>query len=72
MINRNPATYVKVVEEDTFKGSRRAVADVVSGTHSSKILSDIVASGVDVISYRELIPSMNDIFIKLVKSNNQK
>ncbi len=63
---------IKVVEEDTYKGSRRAVADVVKGTHSSRILSDIVASGVDVVSYRELIPSMNDIFIKLVKSNNQK
>lgn len=57
--------------DDTFKGNRRAVLDVADGTPSPKILADISASGIDVVSYRELIPSMNDIFIKLVKGEDR-
>ena len=49
------------------KDIRRAVYDVVKGTPSGRILSELAAGGIDVVSYRELIPSMNDIFIQLVK-----
>lgn len=61
----------KIYSDDVFKGNRRAVLDVVKGTPSSRVLSDIVASGIDVISYQNLIPSMNDIFIKLVKGEGK-
>lgn len=57
--------------DGVFKGNRRAIIDVVPGTSSQKILTDIVASNIDVMSYREMIPSMNNIFIKLVKGEDK-
>lgn len=56
-----------VAVDDEFKGNRRAILDVVKGTSSKRVISDIINSAEEVISYQELIPSMNDIFIKLVK-----
>ena len=53
------------------KDIRRAVYDVVKGTPSGRILSELAAGGIDVVSYRELIPSMNDIFIQLVKGEDK-
>ena len=53
------------------KDIRRAVYDVAKGTPSAKILSELAGSGIDVVSYRELIPSMNDIFIQLVKGEGK-
>lgn len=56
-----------VAFDEEYKGNRRAVLDVVKGTPSKKVLSEIINCAEDVVSYHELIPSMNDIFIKLVK-----
>ena len=50
------------------KDIRRAVYDVVKGTPSGRILSELAAGGIDVVS---LIPSMNDIFIQLVKGEDK-
>ena len=47
------------------KDIRRAVYDVAKGT------PELAGSGIDVVSYRELIPSMNDIFIQLVKGEGK-
>lgn len=43
--------------------------DVVSleGKADNEVLSEYIAKGLKVTSYKELIPRMNDIFIKLVK-----
>lgn len=43
--------------------------DVVSleGKADNEVLSEYISKGVKVTSYKELIPRMNDIFIKLVK-----
>ncbi|HIT48679.1 MAG TPA: ATP-binding cassette domain-containing protein [Candidatus Coprenecus stercoripullorum] len=60
-----------VSSDGEFKGNRKAVFDVADGTPSAKVLEDILASGTDVVSFRELIPSMNDIFIKLVKGEGK-
>ena len=54
------------------KDIRRAVYDVAKGTPSAQILSELAGSGIDVVSYRELIPSMNDIFIQLVSIRVKK
>lgn len=62
---------LKLVSDGEYKENRRVVFDVEKGTPSGKILSEIVDMGIDVISYRELIPSMNDIFIKLVKGEEK-
>ena len=54
-----------VFADEEQKSGRRAVLDVAEGCSSREVLGELIRS-VDVISYRELIPRMNDIFIKLV------
>ena len=39
--------------------------DITPGCGSREVLTELVAAA-DIMSYRELIPRMNDIFIKLV------
>ena len=62
---------LKLVSDGAHKDIRRAVYDVPKGTPSAQILSELAGSGIDVVSYRELIPSMNDIFIQLVKGEGK-
>ena len=56
---------VKVVSDSEHKGNRRAVLDVQPGAVSAQILGELI-KGNDIVSYQELVPRMNDIFIKLV------
>lgn len=55
-----------VLDED-WKGGRRAVFRVKEDAGNRELLAELLQTGVEVQSYRELIPSMKDIFIKLVK-----
>lgn len=59
---------VKVVSDTEHKGNRRAVLDVQPGASSSQILGELI-KGNDIVSYQELVPRMNNIFIKLVTNN---
>ncbi len=55
----------KIVSDGEHKGARRAVLEVNKGVTSSAVLGELIKE-TDIVSYRELIPRMNDIFIKLV------
>ncbi len=71
-----PAPFVNsnifsVALDEEYKGARRAIIDVEKGTPSDRVIADVVRCAGDVVSYRELIPSMNDIFIKLVKGEGK-
>lgn len=55
-----------VVEDRAEKGERRAILSKKEGSTNASILSSLIDSGCDIVSYQELIPRMNDIFIKLV------
>ncbi len=59
---------VSVVSDELYKGNRRAVLDVQKDATSSQILGELI-KGNDIVSYQELMPRMNDIFIKLVTNN---
>ena len=59
---------VVIVSDEDYKGNRRAVLDVEKGASSTAILGELI-KGNDIVSYQELIPRMNDIFIKLVTNN---
>ena len=59
---------VSLVSDGDYKGNRRAVLDVKEGATSAQILGELI-KGNDIVSYQELIPRMNDIFIKLVTNN---
>lgn len=55
-----------VVEDRAEKGEHRAILSKKEGSSNASILSSLIGSGCDIVSYQELIPRMNDIFIKLV------
>ena len=59
---------VELVSDGDYKGNRRAVLDVKPGATSAQILGELI-KGNDIVSYQELIPRMNDIFIKLLTNN---
>ncbi|GAB1474682.1 ABC transporter ATP-binding protein [Bacteroidota bacterium] len=56
---------VALSEQSETKQGYRAVLEVSKGACSSEILRELLKH-IDILSYRELIPRMNDIFIKLV------
>jgi ABC-2 type transport system ATP-binding protein len=58
-------SHFNLISDESFKNERRAVLEVNKGVASKAILGELVEK-VDIVSYRELIPRMNDIFIKLV------
>ena len=58
-------TAYEIFSDEEGKTARRAVLNVVPGSSSREVLGELVPVA-DIVSYRELIPRMNDIFIKLV------
>lgn len=54
-----------IVSNDSIKKGYRAVLEVKKESSSSEVLRELVTN-IDITSYRELIPRMNDIFINLV------
>lgn len=55
----------RVLSDEDDMGRHTAVLEVDKGTASKELLSEIIQN-VNIISYKELLPRMNDIFIKLV------
>jgi len=55
-----------IVSDQDNSGRHTAVLALESGSSSNSILEAIIGQGVMVNSFKELIPRMNDIFIKLV------
>lgn len=56
----------KVLSDTDDAGRHTAVLSLSSESCSNKALQDIIAQGVSINSFKELVPRMNDIFIKLV------
>ena len=56
----------KVISDEEQMGRHTAVLSIGEGADNSAVLSDLLAKGVEINSFRELVPRMNDIFIKLV------
>ena len=56
----------KVLSDEDNAGRHTAVLNLVEGVTSNDVLSSILNEGLTVNSFKELIPRMNDIFIKLV------
>ena len=55
-----------ILSDQDDAGRHTAVLELVGGVGSNEALSAILAQGVTVNSFKELVPRMNDIFIKLV------
>jgi len=54
-----------VVSQEEQKNGHRMILEVNPNAASSEVISNLIGK-MDIVSYRELIPRMNDIFIKLV------
>lgn len=56
----------KILSDEAENGRRRAVLSIENGNSSNNLLKSVLEQGAAVNSFKELIPRMNDIFIKLV------
>ena len=54
------------IYDEEHKGNRRAIIEMEKDVKSGAVLGEVLKHTQDIISFKELIPSMNDIFIKLV------
>ncbi len=61
--------YYDIVEDNVEKDERRAILAKKENSSNAAILGCLLEIGCDIVSYQELIPRMNDIFIKLVTQN---
>ena len=61
--------YYDIVEDNVEKNERRAILAKKENSSNAAILGCLLETGCDIVSYQELIPRMNDIFIKLVTQN---
>lgn len=57
-----------IVSDEEHKQMRRAILEVSREVKNDAVLSLLIRH-IDIYSYQELIPRMNDIFIKLVSNN---
>lgn len=55
-----------VLSDEDESGRHTAVLSLESGADNSAVLNALLAKGVSINSFRELVPRMNDIFIRLV------
>ena len=56
----------RVLSDEDNAGRHTAVLSVNKDSSTNEVLQNLLAAGVKVNSFKELIPRMNDIFIKLV------
>jgi ABC-2 type transport system ATP-binding protein len=56
----------RVLSDSDDAGRHTAVLELAGGAGSNDALKDLLAQGVTVNSFKELVPRMNDIYIKLV------
>ncbi len=61
----------ELLKEWDEKYMKKATIKVIKETRENRLLSQLMPS-VEVLSLNELIPSMNDIFIKMVQGNNSE
>ena len=55
-----------VLSDENNAGRHTAVLNLSEGVTSNTVLESLLGTGITVNSFKELIPRMNDIFIKLV------
>ena len=56
----------KVLSDTDDSGRHTAVLEIADGSSTNEVLAEVMNQGVAVNSFKELVPRMNDIFIKLV------
>ena len=62
----------RVLSDENNSGRHTATLSLEEGTDTNRAISEVLALGVTVNSFKELIPRMNDIFIKLVTGKDNE
>ncbi len=62
----------RVLSDENNAGRHTATLSLEEGADSNRAISEVLALGVTVNSFKELIPRMNDIFIKLVTGKDNE
>ena len=62
----------RVLSDENNSGRHTATLSLEEGTDTNRANSEVLALGVTVNSFKELIPRMNDIFIKLVTGKDNE
>jgi ABC-2 type transport system ATP-binding protein len=60
-----PGLYT-VLSDNDDAGRHTAVLSLEDGSKGNEVLADLLSKGITINSFKELVPRMNDIFIKLV------
>ena len=60
-----PGKFTGLSDEDEA-GRHTAVLSLTEGVDTNTAVAEILSQGLKMSSFRELVPRMNDIFIKLV------
>ena len=67
VVGLKPVTGVfNLLSDSDDTGRHTAVLEIADGTSTNDVLVEVMKQGVVVNSFKELVPRMNDIFIKLV------
>jgi ABC-2 type transport system ATP-binding protein len=56
----------KVLSDRDDAGRHTAVLSLEDGSNGNEVLADLLSKDITIHSFKELVPRMNDIFIKLV------
>ena len=72
--NKTPSGLVEVpgvfdILSDVEDGGRHTAVLDIKGSANNEVLQSVIGQGIGVRSFKELVPRMNDIFIKLVKED---
>jgi ABC-2 type transport system ATP-binding protein len=65
-VSSQPGVF-NVISDQDDAGRHTAVLSLEDGASANEVLKNIISQGLAVNSFRELVPRMNDIFIKLIK-----
>ncbi len=58
-------------KSDLGEGLQKSTLKLLAGASSNQLLQELINQKVDIISFQEEIPSINDIFIQLVQGDKQ-
>ncbi len=69
LIDRSLTGRYNIISHEEDQKANKLKIQYMNGSSSTKLLKDLV-DHVEIISFNEVIPSMNDVFIKVVKQNS--
>jgi ABC-2 type transport system ATP-binding protein len=61
----------ELISNDPHAGHMKALVSIPEGRTTNDLLAEMIQN-VEIVSFREVIPGMNDIFISLVNESNQQ